>query len=159
MVRRGEDVASSTLKFSWGATNKVAGIIDWRIMLKNAMQSFDRLNYEHVLNLKLEDAQNSRDSFLEHLDKFIEKNYGLSNLDGLKNEFDKSFKPIKSYPNRGIQGVLVKKLAQNTNADLGYDNHKIASSRDKVYFALALPFLFVDRAIRALKILKRKISF
>lgn len=161
MIRRGEDVAGSTLKFNWGATNHVAGVLDWRNTLTKAMKDLQAFPEGRVLNLRLEDAENDRETFVQSLDSFLAQNYqeqGLSpQADRLRKELAMSFEPIKSYPLGGFVGMLVKKLAANLNQRLGYEADPVSSFRRLRYSILAWPYYFWDRLLRLIRIFKRKL--
>lgn len=161
MTRRGEDVAGSTLKFNWGATNHVAGVLDWRNTLTKAMKDLQAFPEGRVLNLRLEDAENDRETFVQSLDTFLAQNYqeqGLSpQADRLRKELATSFKPIKSYPLGGFEGLLLKKLAANLNQRLEYEADPVKSFKSLQHSILALPYYLWDRVLRLIRIFKRKL--
>ena len=154
MIRKGEDVAGSTLKFNWGATNHVAGILDWKKSLSKALNDLKLFPEGRVLNLRLEDAHHDFEKFVSKLDYFFEQNYGECRKEELKRDLQQSLGPVKSYQVVGIQGFLVKKLAQNLNYRLGYTDSPLPIWQEFIYNIVAFPFYLMDRAIRGVRLLR-----
>lgn len=159
MIRRGEDVASSTLKFNWGATNHIAGVLDWRNTLSKAMNDLTLFPDDQVLHLRIEDSHENLENFTSQLVQFIEKNFGLFQKDVLKQDLEQSLGSVKTYQVPGFQGFLVKKLAQNLNYRLGYPVLPLPLWQEYVYLTMSLPFILLDRAIRGLRVFRRKLKF
>ena len=156
MIRRGEDVAGSTLKFNWGATNQVAGVLDWNNTLSKAMNEMKLFPEGHVLNLRLEDAHEDLDKFVFKIAHFVEQNYGESRKELLKQDLEQSLGSVKSYPVGGFEGLMIKKLAQNLNYRLGYSVTPLPLWQECAYRVIALPFLLMDRSIRSFRVLSGK---
>lgn len=147
MVRRGENVAGSTLKFDWGATNQVAGIHDWKSTLDRGLAAFEKMPDDKYLNLRLELLEEDFDGFCKSLDQFMHRNIGRSNLEKLKSELQIYQQPLKNYPLVGLSGWIVKGVAAGTNQKLGY---KVEGSGlpQWVYGGVSGPYILIDRAIR-----------
>jgi hypothetical protein len=122
MVRRGEDVAHSKLKYYWGATNPVAGAFYWKRQMKKGLANKKLINAEQYLELKLEDLYDDFEGYCLSLDQFMNRACRRSNLPRLKEKLQYFIKPYAEYSHKGIKGRFVAYLVSNVNKELGYAN-------------------------------------
>ncbi len=154
MVRRGEDVAHSKLKYYWGATNPVAGAFYWKRQMKKGVANKRWINAEKYLELRLEDLYDNFDDYCRALDRYMDQITGRSDLPKLKERLQYFIKPYANYNHKGVKSRLVAYLVSDVNEALGYDGieHQPFNWRKSLLISL---FLVLDIPLRGVNIILR----
>jgi hypothetical protein len=156
MVRKGEDVASSYLKFDWGPTNVVAGAYFWKKRMKKAIKARKAINSQGYIELKIEELSENFDQYCYDLDEFMYKATGRTDLSLLKDTLKNYAKPVKHYESAGLTQKLVTYVVNNVNRELGYSNYEKVD-RNLILDVLVGVFLLVDYPLILFNKIKRSI--